>query len=219
MKIKSVEPLIEMDLHFRSRLDCYYQIVLSHLKKEKLTFLEVGVFQGEMYKYFSANMAQRIERYVGVDPYLGDERDPYFVGYWKGKKENADAAHDLAKSILEAKHGPLVRETSADYFARSGDTFDVVILDGDHRADPAYLDLVAGWKAVRPGGLVLMDDFANPDHPGVHAAVKRFELELAQPQGIAAGCRFAFFTAPHVSRRLPYPLGVVYWIKPDAPVA
>jgi len=109
-----------------------------------------------------------------------------------------------------------VRETSADFFRRNSETFDVVIIDGDHRADPAYLDLIAGWKIVKPGGLLLMDDFANPDHPGVHVAVKRFELEIAQPEGVRAGVRYAFFDAVHAKRRLPYPLGVAYWIKPES---
>ncbi len=36
--------------------------------------------------------------------------------------------------------------------------FDVVYVDGDHRAAPALCDMILGWKLLRPGGLMLLDD-------------------------------------------------------------
>lgn len=46
------------------------------------------------------------------------------------------------------------------------ESFDVVYVDGDHHAHAALRDIVFAWGLLRPGGVLLVDDYGG-GHPGV----------------------------------------------------
>jgi predicted O-methyltransferase YrrM len=51
---------------------------------------------------------------------------------------------------------------SLQAFAMLGDegrSFDLIYIDGDHRRDAVMLDCLLSWQAVRPGGMLLFDDY------------------------------------------------------------
>jgi predicted O-methyltransferase YrrM len=43
--------------------------------------------------------------------------------------------------------------------------FDLVLVDADHSALGARIDLQNAWPRVRPGGILVMDDINHPDYP------------------------------------------------------
>lgn len=43
--------------------------------------------------------------------------------------------------------------------------FDLVLVDGDHSADGAAVDLQNAWPLVRSGGILVMDDIHHPEYP------------------------------------------------------
>jgi predicted O-methyltransferase YrrM len=43
--------------------------------------------------------------------------------------------------------------------------FDLVLVDADHSALGARIDLQNAWPRVRPGGVLVMDDINHPDYP------------------------------------------------------
>jgi predicted O-methyltransferase YrrM len=47
-------------------------------------------------------------------------------------------------------------------FVSEGRTFDLAFVDGNHRFDGVFLDLVYLGRLVRPGGIVFVDDFDLP---------------------------------------------------------
>ena len=144
-----------------------------------------------------------------MDPFIGDETDPYFIGYWQGEKSESEETHDKALVLLRRLGASLVRLRSDEYWRSANDQFDVVIIDGDHREESALADLRTGWTRVKPAVLLLCDDYANPDHPGVTRAVSRFDHEIRPAE---RGCVFTFFHEPP-RRNLPYPLGIAWWAK------
>jgi predicted O-methyltransferase YrrM len=56
-----------------------------------------------------------------------------------------------------------------------GRRFDLAFVDGDHRFDPAFVDLYFTTKLVRPGGLIIVDDMWMP---ALRVAVAYFEANL-----------------------------------------
>lgn len=68
--------------------------------------------------------------------------------------------------------------------------FDMAFIDGDHRFDPAFLDLYYALRTVRMGGLIIVDDMWMPS---VRTAVAFFasnvELELL-PDAIPTAFRW-----------------------------
>jgi predicted O-methyltransferase YrrM len=57
-----------------------------------------------------------------------------------------------------------------------GRRFDLAWVDGDHRFDPAFVDLFWMHRLVEPGGLILVDDMWMP---ALRVAVAYFEANLA----------------------------------------
>jgi len=47
--------------------------------------------------------------------------------------------------------------------------FDLVLVDGDHSAAGALVDLQNAWPRVRPGGILVMDDINHPNYPWLSA--------------------------------------------------
>jgi predicted O-methyltransferase YrrM len=63
---------------------------------------------------------------------------------------------------------------------KDGLPVDLLYIDSCHGCQ-ATIDEVNAWlPALRPGGLVVMDDFAHPEFPGVRDAVRRLELSGRQ---------------------------------------
>jgi predicted O-methyltransferase YrrM len=48
------------------------------------------------------------------------------------------------------------------HFVEDGRTFDLAFVDGNHRFDGVFLDLVYLGRLVRPGGIVFVDDYQLP---------------------------------------------------------
>jgi hypothetical protein len=144
-------------------------------RKRPITVLEIGVFRANLIKGFFEQSSLEIARYDGVDPYLGDESDPYLNAYWKDRPEAA-SVYDGARTVFEGFGQPLHRMMS-DEFANSLDAaarYDVIYVDGDHRYEPALWDISYFFKHVADGGILAIDDYANVDTPQVTPACNEF---------------------------------------------
>jgi hypothetical protein len=137
--------------------------------------LEIGVFRASLIKAFFEQSSMKIARYDGVDPYLGDESDPYLNAYWKNPPEAA-SVYDGARAVFES-FGQLLHRMMSYEFADSLDPaarYDLIYVDGDHRYEPALWDISYFFKHVADGGLLAVDDYANVDTPEVTPACNEF---------------------------------------------
>ena len=73
-----------------------------------------------------------------------------------------------------AHDAKLLRSTSQAFFASNLDDFDIIFVDGDHRYQGCRDDCEAALAHIRPGGLLIIDDYGNSFHPEVELAVRRF---------------------------------------------
>ena len=99
------------------------------------------------------------------------------------------------------------------FFAANTATFDVIIVDGDHRVLPAFRDLTNALAALRPGGLLICDDYGNSDTPEVTRAVVKFAAEAGDFYD-AAGYRPIWFA--NAGKPDPIQLSAIYWRKKAA---
>ena len=56
---------------------------------------------------------------------------------------------------------------------------DAIYLDASHEYESVVADLVAYWRVLRPGGVLIGDDF-DSSWPGVVRAVNEFSERLGQ---------------------------------------
>lgn len=193
------------------RGDVYAEIIRKYNEKmNRLTILEIGVFQASLIRALHQNVPEMIGAYFGVDPYLGDATDPYFKSYWRGERSVAEDTFQSSTSIFERFKGTLLRMTSDQFFAQNSKMFDVIIVDGDHRFEPATKDLRNSLQFLVPGGLLMCDDYGNSDTPEVTRAVNRF-LDENPNFYSAAGFRPIWFQ--NKGKHIPIQLSVAFWKK------
>ena len=61
--------------------------------------------------------------------------------------------------------------------------FDLITVDGDHSSDGAYADLKTVLPRLNPGGVVVFDDIAHPEHPFLRCV---WEKAIAEDGGLAS---------------------------------
>jgi SAM-dependent methyltransferase len=147
---------------------CYHEIA----KSRAVRILEIGVFRANaIQRFYDAKID--IVSYVGVDPYLGNEQDYYLDMYWKNSTES-ETCYSHAKKVFELYGQTLVRQTSDDFFAANIEQFDIIFVDGDHSYSQTLKDLNNALGCLNPGGVLIVDDYANVGHPDVTKAVDEF---------------------------------------------
>jgi predicted O-methyltransferase YrrM len=85
---------------------------------------------------------------------------------------------------------PQTTENAAKILAARGVAADLIHLDAAHEYEPVLRDAVDYWKLLKPGGVMIGDDY-HPTWPGVVRAADEFAkrvgaaLEIRQPKWIA----------------------------------
>ena len=145
--------------------------IIGQLKD--FSFLEIGVAEGNT-AYKVVNM-DNCRSYVGIDPYK-PYREPAFreakhgfldIKLSQEKFGDIDKVwdkiyHDTCKRInlLNKKTAKIIRGYShevASSFKKN--SFDVIFIDGNHQYDYVLKDLEIYFEILRPGGLLIGDDF------------------------------------------------------------
>ncbi|WP_170756223.1 class I SAM-dependent methyltransferase [Ruegeria lacuscaerulensis] len=188
----------------------YSDIIVQYANGRQIDILEIGVYTGNVLKGLLNYSPSTIKTYTGVDPYIGDETDPYFRSYWKSQTSEAEQQYKRTRAFFRQHNAALIRKKSEDFFEASQYMYDVVIIDGDHRLQPTIKDLRAGLNALRPGGLLVCDDYGNSDTPEVTRAVCKF-VDEASESFDASGYRPIWFV--NAGKPAPIQLTVIYWRK------
>ena len=111
----------------------------------------------------------------------------FFDGYYDGQIDSltgevineAVVSQNLHQAGLHAEHYQLVKGDSTDpsvVAEVSSQHYDLLLIDGDHSFEGVSQDYEHFGGLVRSGGLILIDDYANPSWPGV----TRFVDEVLQ---------------------------------------
>jgi len=134
-----------------------------HLAGLPISCLEIGVYDGRSACWLLDNRATHSDAtYTGVD-YIGDHA----------------AAHERAKLNLERNH-------TGKYTLLIGDSlvvvpklvttkpqYDIIHVDGCHSYRGCLGDLTNCWPLLKPGGVIVCDDYDRADY-GVGKAVHEF---------------------------------------------
>ena len=150
----------------------FWETVENHFGNKPIDILEVGVFQAKCISFMPKDTIN-VRSYTGVDPYLGDGTDGYTGGYWKDK-DGASAVYESALKIFRERGAELVRMRSEEFFHKDDRQYDFIFVDADHRYRAALWDMCKWFSRVRPGGLLMIDDYGNIDTPDVTKAVNSF---------------------------------------------
>jgi predicted O-methyltransferase YrrM len=131
-------------------------------------FLEVGSFEGRSTTWFLDNVLTHPDAHIHcIDTFGGSvEHAKLDLSELEQRFDHNTAPH--AAKVTKSK-GPsqvLLRELPPG-------SFDFAYVDGSHEAPDVLMDAVLVWDLVKPGGLIIFDDYGG-GAPGVRIAVDAF---------------------------------------------
>jgi predicted O-methyltransferase YrrM len=121
------------------------------LREDASATLEIGLGYGVSTLYFCAGLIENGyagSMHVAVDPFQSSR----FANCGLRLLAEAGVAH-LVEHHAEPSQLALPR------FVLEGRSFDLAFVDGDHRFDGVFVDLYYAGRLVRPGGIVILDDY------------------------------------------------------------
>jgi len=128
----------------------------EHLKEFKgkpgLKYLEIGVFEGRtLISMFQNILSHPSSRATAIDLFYDKTENIFFSnlklsGFSKRLK------------FIEGSSQKKLRELPSNYF-------DILYVDGSHKAHDILSDAVQGWEVVKVGGIMIFDDYELiPEH-------------------------------------------------------
>lgn len=127
--------------------------------------LEIGSWEGRSACWFLERFPEA--RLTCVDTFQGSvEHEGMDVAGIKERFEHNTRPYADRLRVLEG-------ESSKMLYVLPPESFDVVYVDGSHEEDDALMDLVLSFGLLRPGGVLLVDDYEGGNF-GVKAAVDAF---------------------------------------------
>ena len=170
--------------------------------RQPAAVLEVGVFEGRTATWLLENLlATAGSSYVGIEPGFAVDLDRTREnlrratavggggGGGGGGGSDGGSGGGVLVQLLEERSDVALPRLLSEVQAGRRPPFDLAFVDGEHTRQGALFDVVVAWRALRPGGLLIVDDYfvaGPPAHlgPAVRAAVDDF-IEVRAPRHIA----------------------------------
>lgn len=132
-----------------------WQHHFGHLRgRPGLRILEIGSFEGRSAVWFLENILTTDDAsIVCVDPFYREEAEERF--------DKNIALTGVGHKVTK------VKARSDEYLAAlPDDRYDLIYIDGGHDAQTVLFDAILSWPLLRPGGLLLFDDYEwDPEKP------------------------------------------------------
>ncbi len=119
------------------------------------SYLEIGVFCGNSLVWATRYLLAPGGTAIGVDPYEGP-----LCGRTTAIAQEAFeiACGKVRRLNRRGHHCELIRARSLDYLKAAEGPFDLIFVDGDHRAVECLTDLCLAWDLLAVGGVMVIDD-------------------------------------------------------------
>ena len=134
--------------------------------------LEIGSFEGGSAVWFLCNiLSHPTARLVCIDPFFDPRREIRFE-------------HNV---LLTGARDKVCKLRGVSELIAPGletESFDLIYVDGAHRAPNVMLDAMVSWELLRPGGVLVFDDYEwKPRRPAGHRPQLAIELFLKSHAG------------------------------------
>ena len=133
---------------------------------------EIGVHHGKLF-ILLADLRRRHQRAFAIDVF----DDQHLNSDKSGRGDLAKFLENLRQYGSEVGLTVLKKDskalTRADFYSGRKGSIRLFSIDGSHTAEHTYSDLVTAAQLICADGLIILDDFYNPDWPGVQEGFYR----------------------------------------------
>jgi SAM-dependent methyltransferase len=151
--------------------------ILARFRESDADVLEIGSWEGRSAVFFCEFLPRC--RVTCVDTFGGGAE------HHLNPKESRELPFIECRfdANLRAYEGRVTKLKSPsvaalDQLGQAGTGFDIIYVDGSHLRDDVMIDTLLAWRILRPGGVLLWDDYGNfdgrLDKEGVYPAVNAF---------------------------------------------
>jgi Methyltransferase domain len=140
---------------------------------------EIGVHHGKFF-ILLANLRRRYERAFAIDVFDDQHLNSDKSGRGDLSKfmENLRVyGSEVGLTVLKKDSKMLTR---ADFYSSRKGNIRLFSIDGAHTAEHTCSDLAIAAELIGADGLIILDDFYNPDWPGVQEGLHRYLMNRAR---------------------------------------
>lgn len=160
----------------------FEQFLLPEAGKDRLRFLQLGVFTGDASVWMATNILTSLSSILyDVDTWEGAFNEPI--------QEEMDFEDVYQTYLSRIKDLPIIpnRCTSTEYLLKNQDSYsyDFIYVDAHHTSASAFLDCELSWPLLKSGGLLAIDDYEwlHPDGVEIHAPKLGIHMFLDRHDG------------------------------------
>src|ERR1041385_2970068 len=139
---------------------------------------EIGVHHGKFF-ILLANLRREDEWAFAVDVFADQHlnTDHSGSGHLRRFGDNTGRMTDNRRIAVIQKDSKTLLQS--DFDTSAGRQIRLFSIDGSHPVEPTFSDLRTASALRAPEGLIILDDFYNPDWPGVQEGLHRFLREAS----------------------------------------
>jgi len=151
---------------FTYHIPIWEQFLSEFKGKANVRYLEVGVFEGRSAVWMLENiLTHPSARLTAIDVFQDDLQDR-FVG-----NINKSGFRDKVE-IFKGKSQEKLRELPLE-------SYDLIYIDGSHRAKHVFLDAALSWDLLKDGGLLIFDDYLpNTEFPLPYDLIPKGSIDM-----------------------------------------
>lgn len=130
-----------------------WEIYLDRFKKkENLTFLELGCYEGMATRWLLDNILTNNNcGIVVVDTFLG--------GIEHQNNDNSKIYSNFLNNAGSDKRVKIFSTTTKLFLKTNQEKYDFIYIDGSHEAKDVMVDAILGWDNLKDNGIMLFDDY------------------------------------------------------------
>ena len=128
--------------------------------------LEVGCFEGRATCWMLENMLPHDGRMTCIDTFEGsaEHENLTLTLLFERWKQNVDWVRQQSQIVTAYKGRSSLAMAQ---LIHEDQLFDFIYIDGSHQAPDVITDACMAWQLLKTGGIILFDDYAWLDMPGI----------------------------------------------------
>ncbi len=121
-------------------------------KKEGLSFLEIGCYEGMATRWLLDNILTNPSSHISVV-------DTFSRSMEFQQMDNSKMLEHFMSNVGFDKRVKIFQSTSKDFLKTTQDFFDFVYIDASHQAKDVMSDAILSWYRLKKNGVMIFDDY------------------------------------------------------------